>query len=366
MSVRMNDGSSAPGGERLLADAASAAHGAPERLSAVLTDLFLPDAHRPTDRQRSVMTLLLAGLARQVERALRDALAPMFDAEAAPELVAALDSARTEIAAPILARARILRDRELVALLLARAEEYRIVSGLRRIAEAGLDRIDDAAAADAADAEEAALLNAESRRFDRFHEPVIDSRDLPAEVLHRLVWRVAAALRDYMVRVQRIDPAMADGAAMAAANRLLSAHDEGEAIEAAAMRFARHLNGAGRADDAALVRALHLGRFALFVALMAVRAGIDHGAAFAMATDPGIGRLALLLRAIGVADDAATGILFEMAAINGLPEDRLAERIEDCRAIAPDAAGEAIRPWRLDDGYRAAMAELAAGLAAAR
>lgn len=355
----MNDGSSAPGGDRLLADAAGAAHGVQDRLAAVLVDLFLPDAYRPTDRQRSVMTRLLTGLVAQVESDLRVALVPQFEAEAWPELVAALATTRVEIAAPLLARARLLRDEELIALLLARAEEYRIVTGLRRIAAAGIDGVPDSTET-TADAHEIALLAAESRRFDRFHEPVIDSRDLPAEILHRLLWRVAAALRDYMVRVQRIDPAQADRAISAAANRSLAVHDEGGTIDAAAMRFARHLDARGGADDAALIRALHLGRFTLFVALLAVRAGLEHDIAFAMATDPGGDRLAVLLRAIGVERDAVAGILFEMAAINGLAEDRLAEQLDDCMAMTVDSAVEAIRPWRLDRGYRAAIAEMAA------
>lgn len=358
----------APGAERLLSDAASAARGADDRLSAALIDLFLPEPHRPSDRQRHVMTQYLEKLVDDVEADLRHRLL-MLPAEGVPAaLIEAIGTARIEIAAPILARANVLRDTALVALLLTRAEEERIVAMLRRAAESGSDTsTDDGSPFEASDAKgarlEMALLIAESRRFDRFNRPAIAAGDLPAEIEHRLVWLVAAALRDYMIRVHAIEPVRADDMIVAAVNAALGAHDEGATIEAAAMRVARHLRKRGLDGDAALVRVLRQGRFTLFVAILAVRARIDHSTAVAMASDPEGARLTVLLRAIGAGNETAAAILLDLAPAGA--ESRVEDHVANFEALTPDAAIEAIRPWRLDGAYRAAIADLTAGLHAA-
>lgn len=346
------------GADRLLADAAHAAHDASARLAAALIDLFLHDAHRPTDRQRATMTRMLGALIAGIEGALRMSLIEALGDLAPP----ALAVPRIVIAVPILERARTLRDGDLVALLLARSEEHRIVDALKRIAEADPDppaALSSEAIGDAA--LDQALLRAENRRIDRFGEPTLGQGDLSAELLHRLVWRIAAALRHYLLEVGRIDDVLVDDALIASVTGILTRHDEGETVEARAMQLARAIP----LDDERLRAALDASRFSLFVAMLAVRAGVDHGAAFAMATDPAIGRLTVLLRATGVERDTAAAILFEMAAINGLSEDALGDRVDDFSALGVDEARAAIRLWRLDRGYRSSIAELAAGMASA-
>ena len=369
MSVLPNDGNrdGAPGAERLLADAMRAAQGAHDRLANVLIDFFLPDAHRASDRTRATMARLLDQLVGALEADLRASLAEDF--ADSPSLAAALNSGRVAIAMPILARSKILRDGDLIGLLLARAEEHRIVAGLLRIAEA--DAGDELPAPPLIDdpetlADDTALRLAEARRFDRSHEAAIDPRDLPADLLHRLLWWIAAALRDYMVRVHDEDAARVDQAIVVAATARLTGHDEGEAMDALAMRLARRWHMLGVDSDIRLHDALRHGRFALFVAMLAVRGGIAHDVSRAMAADPGIERLAVLLKATAVGRDVAVSILFEMAAINGLPEPLLIDCVDDLAALHPADAREAIRPWRLDRGYRSAVADLSAGLANAR
>ena len=66
-----------------------------------------------------------------------------------------------------------------------------------------------------------ALVIARSRRFDRFEEPVLAEAELPAELHHRLVWLVAAALRHYLVQQHGL--AGVDAAIEAAAAAVLAA-----------------------------------------------------------------------------------------------------------------------------------------------
>ena len=75
---------------------------------------------------------------------------------------------------------------------------------------------------------------------------------LPADLQHRLAWRVAAA-----VRPATADPD-ADRAIAEATNRHLGAHDEGDRIEAVATRLAAAID-AGYARRGFL-RGVHLTR----------------------------------------------------------------------------------------------------------
>ena len=203
-----------------------------------------------------------------------------------------------------------------------------------------------------------ALVIAESRRFDRIEEPELVHEDLPAELLERLAWRVAAALRRYLVAKRGLEAAEADGAIAAAVGDLLAGHDEGKALDAAAHRLARRLNAGGGIDDARLRAALDGGRLALFVALISVRAGLDPAAGFELALDPAGARLAVLLRAAGVERATAVSILLDLVALD---DAALASLVDDFDSLPVAAAIEALRPWRLAAGYRAAIAEIEGG-----
>lgn len=347
--AREETGPGPSGAERLLLDAAHAARDADARVTAALADLFVSDRHRPTDRQRYAAARMLEALLDDLESDLRLGLiARLGDA-----LPPAIGIARVAIVRPIFDRAGVLRDRELVALLLARAEEHRIAGAIRRIAEAGPEPAPPAALAIPAELE-MPLLIAESRRSDEFGEPVIGGRDLPADLLHRLIWWVAAALRDYLDRSAPLDPGARDEALSAAVLERLGEHDESRTLEGAAMRIAL----AGPADDDSLFEAFRAGHVSLFAAILAVRARVDYQSAFTMATDPSLGALAVVLRAIDATTEVAAPILLQMAAINGLSEALLEERINDWLDLDLARAREAVRPWRLDRAFRAAIADI--------
>lgn len=351
MALTAREGSeTAPTGpDRLLADAAQVARHADARLTAALNDLFLPDFVRPTDSQRAAMANMLDRLVTQIDHELRAGLIARLG-EAAPPV---LGVARIPIVRPIFDRAGVLRDRELVSLLLTRVEEHRICQAIRRVAE-----IHPSPAPyvqlDVSPEFEGALQLAESRRSGAHGEPNLTVKDLPAELLHRLLWWAAAALRDYLERSTPLDAAMRDEALSAVVAAQLAAHDEGQTLEAAAMRAALTLDG----GDAMLFELFRAGRFSLFVASLAVRARIDFAPAFMLAADPDIGALAVLLRAIEVSTQVAAPILLQMAAINRLSEAKLEERVNDFLDLDLGAAQEAVRTWRLDRAFRNAIADI--------
>jgi uncharacterized protein (DUF2336 family) len=329
-----------------------------ERFAVAAADLLLPEQSRLTEWQRLTAASLLTRLVRSIEDSLRASLAEHFSGEEA--LHAALSSAHVPIALPILERAAALRDPELGTILVRRVEEHRF---WRAYAVSGGDEYllelirdpDPEIAAEAMD-----LVTARSRRFDRFQEPLMGRVELPADLQHRLVWLVAAALRQYMVQQHRIFSV--DGAIEQAASTLLAAYDEGDGFEVRAMRLARRLQRAGRLDGALLARILNEGALPLFIAGVAALGGLDYPAAWEVLSDPRGRGPALLLRAGGIVRPDAAAILLVLAShgrlFSGVEGEAAEQQLEVFDSLDEDRAREVLKLWQADPGYRASVARL--------
>lgn len=331
-----------------------------ERFSVAATDLLLPERSRLTEWQRSTASALLLRLMRSIEDSLRASLAGYFTAYEA--LHAALSSANVAIALPLLERAGALRDGELGTVLVRRVEEHRYWrenwSGDADDLLAELVRHENEAIA----GEAMALLIARSRRFDRFQEPLLGQSDLPAELQHRLVWMIAAALRQYMVQQHHIPSGAADAAISEAAGGMIAAYDEGQTLEACCMRLARSLQRAGQLEGADLARMLEEGLLPLFVAGIAVRCSLDYAPCWEVFSDPQGRGPALLFRSGGLARAEAAAILLTLNSrgrlFSSVEGDAAAAQLDLFDATTRDAAVEVLRLWQIDPGYRAAIARL--------
>ncbi len=333
-----------------------------ERFSVAATDLLLPETSRLTEWQRLTAAALLGRLVRTIEDSLRARLAGTLAGH--EELHAALSSASVPIALPLLERAQVLRDADLGTILVRRVEEHRF---WKAQADAGADteallgelvrNADEAVAAAAM-----ALLIARSRRFDQYQEPIFGQTELPAELQHRLVWMIAAALRQYMVQQHSLPATEADAAIAEAASEVLAGYDEGESMEAAAMRLALALDQTAQLEDVLLLRMLEEGLLPLFVAGMAVRLALDFASSWEVLSDPrGLGP-ALLLRAALVRRDQAAAILLVLnrrgRLFSGREGDAAADQLELYEATEEAHARGVLRLWQADPGYRAAVARL--------
>ena len=342
--VRAN-GSELDGAAQLLASARA-------RVSAAIADLALPEAFRLSDRQRVTLTHLLLRLVGDLEDELRSALAAHFNREEDEPLRAALSSASLPIALPVLEAGGALADPALFALLLRRAEEHRLARAApehRLLTDLAGDADPDVAAA------AVSLLIAESRRLDAFHEPLLASGDLPAEVAHGLAWTVAAALRTYLIARHHVLPAAADGAVTAATSALLGRYDEGAGADALSRRLALRLEERGRLDDALLVRAAGEGALPLLLAGLSLRTGLEVEAVWELLPDSSGRGPAILLRAARVERDSAAAILLHLAG----REEAVGAQLDVYDGLDPEQAFHHILLWRLDPAYRAAIARLA-------
>lgn len=332
-----------------------------ERFSVAATDLLLPSQARLTEWQRLTAAALLVRLVRTVEDDLRARLADRFGDHDA--LHAALSSAHVAIAQPLLERAQVLRDAELGTILVRRVEEHRFWKDNGADEAPGELLLDLVRDGDPGIARQAmSLMIARSRRFDQFNEPVMGQTELPAETQHRLIWMIAAALRQYMVQQHGLPSGRADEAIAAAAADLIATYDEGESLEAACMRLARLLARAGRLDAPMLVRCLEDGLLPLFVAGIGVLCALDYSASWEVLSDPRGWGPALLLRAARIERDHAAAILFILNSrgrmFSGAEGDAAAAQLEQYETSDEDHSRAVLRLWQVDPGYRSAIARL--------
>lgn len=333
------------------------------RLRVAIDDLFLPEDARLDDRLRAALSASLAEACRAIEGAVRQHAARLLmarDAGALARRLATTDGGVMER----LAGAGVLRDAELMGELFGRVRHELIAARLPAQAPDEPDRPSLlpqlAGQADHVVASAAiALMAAEGRRRGASGEYRVGN-DLPAELHHRLVWWVAAALRERFAgaageQLEALDRSLAE-----AALRSIAAHDEADGMEATAARLAAAIDP--RADElpVLLTAALADRRLALFVALIARALRIDHGEARELVLDPVADRLWLVLRALDV--DRTSIARIGLALSDADPARDVERFADDLDAIASVGVVEARRqlaPLLLHRDYRAAMLALA-------
>ncbi len=325
------------------------------RLAGAIADLFLPDDARLNDRTRLTLARRLADTVGEIEVELRRQAARLLAARGATGAAEALlrvGPATGNGAAERLTRAGLLSDEVLMEELLARVEHELIAAALPPAApgpeEASLlvrlAAVPDRVVAGAA----RALLAADGQ----------DRSSLPAELQHRLVWWVAAAIRPAAPDANAapdVDRAIAE-----AATRSLGAHDEGERPEGVATRLATAIDA--RSDELAplLLEALGDRRLSLFTAVLAHAARLDFEQARALVIEPEGERLWLALRAIHL--DRPTIARIALALSDADPRrdiEAFADQLDRIAAIDPAEARLALAPETLERDFRAAIAALA-------
>ena len=305
-----------------------------DRLASVRSDFFLNPDQRLTEQERALMTALLVDLVFVVADEVR-AVAGLHDVagESPSELFEQLRSAR------------LLDIPEVIAVLLRRAEEERIMAALRP--NSGKSRFLHSLAADDNSTIAAAamgLVLGRSRRQNRYGGPRIQLDDIPAEAAFRFVYAVAA-----VVALQGgTDRLACEGAAA-----VLAQHDETKRMESLTFGLVHALDRAGRLDDKGLVAAATDGEIAILIEGLARRAGVDFGSAWERLR--GEGNFALLLKMAGVSRQFAAELV---ACLGELLTRGPAAEIAGFDAL-DEGQIERARSWlRLDPHYRTALTAL--------
>ena len=326
------------------------------RLSGAIQDYFLDDGDRLDDRTRAMLARLLDGVVEGLAFDIRRHAARLLAARGMASEGEAVLKARPDIARR-LTRAGLLRDRALMDELIGRVRQDLIADALPAAAggpdEASLlVRLADGADTVVAGAA-TALMAAEARRRTANANGVVVASGLPAELHHRLVWWVAAALREPGADVT--DRALAE-----AAHRSLAAHDEGERVEAIAMRLAAAIDPSPEELPAMLTEALGDRQPALFVALLAYVLGCDFDAGREILIEPDGDRLWLALRASGCGRETLARVALALSEADPRRDiEAFADALDDIAAVPPDAARESLAPLALHRDFREAIDSLA-------
>ena len=346
------------GAGRLLVRAAAAEVRAYRGLTVAIDDFFLPEDARLDERTRSGLSTLLRGLVETVEGEVREHAVRLLHGRGESALVVALNDPSSILAR--LWQSGLLRDAELMAELISRVRQELMGAALPMHAPDDPERPslinrfvqhpDRVVAAGAM-----AVLIAESRRRGNPDAGQFTRTDLPAELHHRLVWWVAAALRE---RVGESGDAL-DQALSESAQRSLAAYDEGDRLEATAMRFAAAIDAQPRELPGLLVESLADRRIVLFIALLGHALGVTYALARDIVLDSAADRLWLALRALDLGREPIAQIGYALCEADPRRDlESFADMLEAITAVAPQAAREALAPLKLHPDYRAAVVAL--------
>ncbi|QIG80438.1 DUF2336 domain-containing protein [Stakelama tenebrarum] len=360
--VDMRDGATI-GANKLLARAAAEEMRAFRTLMVAVDDFFLPEESRLDERTRSALTVLLRGLVETVESEVRAHAVRLLSSRNQPDIAGALGAEAPPVMARLMASG-LLRDSELMAELMARVRQELLGAALPMQAPDDPERPslinryvqhpDRVLAAGAMD-----VMIAESRRRGSPETGQLSQTDLPAELHHKLVWWVAAALRERTVKTANGAIVALDQALTEAAQRSLAAYDEGDRLEAAALRFASAVDAQPAELPQLLVESLGDRRIVLFTAFLGHALGIGYSPAREMVLDPGGERLWVALRALDCSRDAIAQIGYAFCESDPRRDlEALADRLDEICTIPPAEAREALAPLRLHPDYRAALLAL--------
>lgn len=360
----------------LLALAADRSHAARQSLMDTVVDLFLPQDSRLTEHERALMGDILAKLVKTVEADVRRHLSDRLvkaDVDL-PDLLVFLANDDIEVARPILEKGRFLRDPQLIEIVKARTDEHRLAIAIRDQVSADIsDALIEYGNTDVVEAlirnEDAQLsrrameyLVAESRRVDRFREPLLNRADLPADLAHRMYWWVSAALRHRILKGFPIDETVLDTAMTAAARQSIAETDDANSVQARAQRLARKLMENRELTDLFLLNTLRQQRTTLFIASLAERGGLVFQLASRIVFDRGFESFIVLARSIGVGRETVTSIVLLLADVRNPEAARRPEILTAILklfdAVPAEKARRILALWQRDIGYQEAIDDI--------
>ena len=357
----------------LLALAHDKSTSARTRVAELVSDLFFDQHAVLNDRERSLMGDILRHLIHDVEVSIRRKLAERLASEptAPRELITTLANDDIEVAHPVLERSDVLQDEELIEIIHHRTLQHQLVIAMRRsvsenvsaaLVETGNgDVIEKLLGNRDARISRATMeyVVEESKRIDRYQNPLLGRPDLSGELASRMYWWVSAALRTHILERFELDATTLDEAI---ARTVESAIDD-DVQEHKAVELARRLNAAKAIDSRLLIKSLRKGEVSLFEALFAELVELPAQLVRRFIFEPGGESLAIASRAVDIdKGDFASIFLLSRAA---RPGEKLVDPTELSRVIAfydrvrPDAARLVVRRWRLNPAYVEAIERVA-------
>lgn len=346
------------------------------RLVENITDLFLSDDGRLSEHERALMSDILGKLLGQVEADIRKELANTLVTSGIelPDIAKMLASDDVEIARPLLEKSALLKDPDLIEIIRMRTDEHRMAIAMREeVSEPVSNALVEFGGEDVVEA----LLNnhdsqlskrameylvAESRRVDRFQEPLLGRSDLPGDLAYRMYWWVSAALRKRILNEFDVDPVVFEKAVRRAASTVLVDSGDEQSAYIRAQRLVRRMMENGELTVQFLLNTLRQQRVAVFVAGMAELGHVSFKTAWRIFSDRGGESFAVLSKAVGIDRSQFTSIylLVVQAREGGAVKSPgvLKEILALFDATTEANAKGALQVWQRDSAYQEAIEEL--------
>lgn len=347
-----------------------------KRLLENISDLFISNDGRLSERERTLMAGIVGQLIHDVEMSVRRELAERLATEpnAPRELVVTLANDAIEIAHPILHQSGVLNDTDLIDIVKDRTQEHRLAVAMRsgisaEVSQALIDTGDHDVIEALINNHDAELsrramdyIVSESQQTDRFQHPLLRRPDLPMELAHRMFWWVSAALREYIITNFKADPTTIDALIQETTTKIQKSTDEDRSTYREAEYIVAEVANKGQLDERFLLQCLRRGRIAAFTAALARMADIEVSLSRHIIFDPGGEGLAVLCKACGIDRSVFSSIfLLTREARDGsrmTDPSQLNAMIKIYDQLTQKEAQGALRCWQLNADYLTAVEQI--------
>lgn len=342
--------------------------------------LFLEEEERLNEQERAHIADIMSKLIRDVELSVRVTLAEKLShTDHAPaELISLLVNDDIDVAKPLLVGSRLLMEQNLLDVIEQRSKEHLLAITERddisplisdMLIEFGDDDIIEQLVRnkDAQISKEAlALLVEESKRVDRFQEPLLSRHDLPPALAHKMFWWVSAALRRYILTNFEIDGAMLDQTIALAASEVIDDPDIPDFGETHADRLATHMAAKNELNEKMLIQSLRSKQIRLFLAGFSILSGLDTRTLSRFVHDKNAEAMAVVCKALAFDRNSFSAVFMltrrgSIAASEGkamLKPSEIEEIMEFFDSLKEENTKSILAHWKLDSGYTRAIEEL--------
>ena len=341
-----------------------------------ISDLFLSAEGRLNEHERVLMNDILGKLIKNVEKNVRQALSERLAASnsLSEDLADFLARDDIDIARPILEKSNVLRDESLMEIIRNRTDEHRLAIAIREhistdvsaeLVEFGSEDVIEALLknedAELSQTTMEYLVN-ESRRVDRFQEPLLGRHDLPTALAHRMYWWVSAAFRRKILMEFDIDEAMLDDALELSSNVALAKKSTEDNAEASARKLVIRMALRGQLTAEFLLQSLRQQKILVAVTGLAELAGLDNKIILRAFREKSGESLAVICKAIDIDRSDFTSLFLLISQASSGGGGRATHILKQTLALYDEIktqnAISAIRHWQRDIGFQEAVSDI--------
>ncbi|MGB8275082.1 MAG: DUF2336 domain-containing protein [Alphaproteobacteria bacterium] len=340
-----------------------------KELMVTISDLFAGEHSILSDRERDLMTDILRHLIHEVEMSVRRDLAERLSGQtnAPRDLIRTLANDEIEVAHAILVKSHVLHNPDLIEVIHHRTMEHQLAIAMRdNVPEDVADALVGTGHRDVI----ATLLEnpsarisrttmeylvEQSKRIDRYQNPLVGRPDLGPDLAKKMYWWVSAALRQHILDNFDVDPTEIDESIESTVSHALEQVQNYDPTKTKPFELAERLAESKSISAALLIQVLRQGEVNLFEALFVKMTDIRLALARRLLFEPGGEGLAVACRAVGMsrADFATLFILSRKARDGDKPVDEteIARVLGFFGQVDATTAAAVVQRWRRNPSY---------------